>query len=227
MADFHAWMMPDRAYAGFIIKIGFPIALQSMLFTGISMVISRMVTVYGDMAVAVQKVGSQIETISWSTAEGFGAAINTFIAQNKGAGNNERIIKGYKCVLGITCIWGLFVTLLLVVFPEEIFGLFIHEEDLVPYGAAYLIIMGFSQIFMCVELTTSGAFSGLGKTIIPSAVGIIFTAARIPMAVVLTKTALGLDGIWWSISISSILKGIILFGCFAHFGVRLKQSCSK
>lgn len=46
-----------------------------MIFTGISMLIARMTSVYGDAAVVVQKVGSQIESISWMTADGFAAAV--------------------------------------------------------------------------------------------------------------------------------------------------------
>ncbi len=84
-------------------------------------------------------------------------------------------------------------------------------------GVSYLVILGFSQLFICIEITTSGAFQGLGRTLPPSLTGIILTAARIPMLLVLSKTALELDGIWWSISISSILKGIVLFLWFLFF----------
>ena len=44
-----------------IFRIGLPSAVQSMLFSGISMVIARLIAGWGDAAVAVQKVGSQIE----------------------------------------------------------------------------------------------------------------------------------------------------------------------
>ena len=84
-------------------------------------------------------------------------------------------------------------------------------------GVDYLVILGFSQLFMSVELTTAGAFSGFGRTLPPSVTSIIFTALRIPMALVLTGTALGLNGIWWSITISSIFKGVLLFIWFLFF----------
>ncbi|MNI58310.1 hypothetical protein D3C73_1134180 [compost metagenome] len=64
---------------------------------------------------------------------------------------------------------------------------------------------------MCVEITAAGAFNGFGKTTIPSVVSIVFTALRIPLALFLSKsTALGLDGVWWSISLSSFVKGILV-----------------
>lgn len=79
-------LKPQYIYAK-IIKIGLPTGLQSLCFTFISMVIARFIAGYGDVAIAVQKVGSQIESISWMSAEGFGNALNAFVAQNYGAGN--------------------------------------------------------------------------------------------------------------------------------------------
>ncbi len=63
---------------------------------------------------------------------------------------------------------------------------------------------------MTIEIATQGAFNGLGKTIPPSFVGILFNGLRIPAALILSSTSLGLNGVWWSISISSIFKGVVL-----------------
>lgn len=63
---------------------------------------------------------------------------------------------------------------------------------------------------MTFEIASRGAFNGLGRTIPPSVVGVIFNAVRIPLALILSSTSLGLDGIWWAITISSMLKGLVL-----------------
>lgn len=199
-----------------VVKIGFPTCVQNMLFTGISMIIARLVAGYGDAAVAVQKVGSQIESISWMTADGFAAAVNSFLAQNHGAGKYNRIPKGYYSAMKVVLVWGLFCTLLLILLPAPVFRLFITEADILPMGVDYLMILGVSQLFMSVEITTAGAFAGLGKTLPPSITSIVLTALRIPLAIALIQTPLGLNGIWWSITISSVLKGIILFLWFRH-----------
>lgn len=196
-----------------IFLIGLPTAVQSMLFSGISMVIARLIAGWGDAAVAVQKVGSQIESISWMSAEGYAAALNSFVAQNYGAGNAERVKKGYHVSMIVMLGWGIFCTIVLVFFPEIIFHIFIQEKEVLPMGVDYLRILGVSQLFMCLEITTAGAFNGLGKTVPPSIVGVVLTAARIPMAMILGNQ-LGLNGIWWAITISSIGKGICLYGWF-------------
>ena len=59
------------------------------------MLIGRIVASAGPIAIAVQKVGSQIESISWMTAGGFASALTAFVGQNYGAERNDRVIKGY------------------------------------------------------------------------------------------------------------------------------------
>jgi len=208
------------SYAGdlkALAAVGLPASVQSIIFTSISMVIARIISNFGEAAIAVQKIGTQIESVSWMISDGFSAAINSFIAQNYGAGNYHRIIRGYQKAMILAVIWGILCTVLLVVFPEPLFRFFLPEEDLVPMGVEYLRILGVSQLFMCIEITTAGAFAGLERTIPPSVEGVILTAGRIPLALVLITTPLLLNGIWWSITISSILKGIVLVTWFLLF----------
>lgn len=192
-----------------ILKIGFPSAVQTMIYSGISMIITRMVTAFGDTAIAVQRVGGQIESISWMTADGFAAAINSFVGQNYGAGQLKRVKDGYFTAVKINFVWGLFCSALLIFGAEPIFRIFIHEPEVVRNGMDYLKILGVSQMFMCEELLTVGAFSGLGKTMQASVISVLLTSARIPLALLLLGTPLGLNGIWWAITISSIVKGIV------------------
>ena len=207
----------DKPILSKIIKIGLPATVQGVMFTSISMTIGRIIAAWGETAIAVQKVGIQVESISYMAADGFAAATNSFIAQNYGAKQYNRSKHGYTTALIVMSLWGLLTTFILIVFPEPIFSIFISEIDVIPLGADYLRILGYSQFFMCIEILTSGSFSAYGKTLPPSLVSIIFTSLRIPMAIFLGSTALGLNGVWWSISLSSVFKGVILVTLFVIF----------
>lgn len=198
-----------------VCKYGIPTALQNCGFAFFAMIIGRIVASWGPIAIAVQKVGSQIEAISWMTAEGFAAALTAFVGQNYGANKWDRILKGYKATMFMACMVGIFSTILLVFFGKSIFSIFIPEEQAISAGATYLKILGYSQLFMCIEITTAGAFSGLGDTVTPSWVSIILTGLRIPIAIFLSSAIeLGINGVWWSISGTSIVKGILLIILF-------------
>ena len=208
-------------YFKILYKLGFPVAIQNALFTLISMAMGVIVASFGPVAVAVQKVGSQIESISWMSADGFASALSTFTGQNYGAYKFDRIDKGSKIGLIGAIIWGSITTVVLVFFGDVIFRAFINEQDAIIKGIDYLRILGYSQLFMCIEITTNGAFYGMGKTITPSIIGIIFTGLRVPLAMLLFNIELlGINGIWWSISSSSIIKGILLITLFTIMVVR-------
>lgn len=206
-----------ETYAG-IVRIGVPAAIQSMVYCFISMLITRLVSGFGPEAVAVSRVGGQIESISWNTAEGFSSAINSFCGQNYGAGEYDRIKKGYLFSLGACFLWGTAVLLCFVLLPAPISMIFFHEEAAIACSISYLIIIGFCEPFLMVEIVTEGALSGLGKTKLCSIISVILTALRIPLAYLFMRTALGLNGIWFALTLTSVLKGIIYMGTF--FAVR-------
>ena len=195
-------------------QIGIPSGIQDMTYCFISMILTRMVSGFGAEAIATQRVGGQIESISWHTADGFAAALNAFTAQNYGAGKMDRVKKGYRASLLTVGIWGLLVTAIFVFAPNTIARIFFHEPKAIAIAVSYLIIIGLSEAFLCVEITTIGAISGLGKTHLCSIISILFTSMRIPLAIVLGNTSLGLDGIWWALSSTTMIKGIIFTGTF-------------
>ncbi|MBI9064539.1 MAG: MATE family efflux transporter [Marinilabiliaceae bacterium] len=213
-----------------IFKLGLPVATESSLFAIFALILARLITKWGDVPIAVQSVGAQIEAISWMTSTGFATALGSFTGQNYGAGNWERIRKGYFTTIGIGVFLGIIVTVAFVVFGEEIFSLFLHEEESLQLGIVYLKILAVSQVFMILEIITRGAFNGIGKTIPPSVVGIFFTGMRVPAGYILSaERLLGMLGIWWAISLSSVFKGIVLMTwyllllCKAH----PQGSCKK
>ena len=202
------------SYLKGICQIGIPSGIQDMTYCFISMILTRMVSGFGAEALATQRVGGQIESISWHTADGFAAALNAFTAQNYGAGKMDRVKKGYRASLLTVGIWGLLVTAIFVFAPNTIARIFFYEPKAIAIAVSYLIIIGLSEAFLCVEITTIGAISGLGKTHLCSIISILFTSMRIPLAIVLGNTSLGLDGIWWALSSTTMIKGIIFTATF-------------
>lgn len=202
----------DFSYYKTLFVLGIPVALQNGLFTIFSMVMGVIVASFGPVAIAVQKVGSQIESISWNSCDGFAAALSSFVGQNYGAKKIDRINKSTKYALIGIFIWGSLTTAILVFLGEPIFRAFINEKDAILKGVDYLKILGYSQLFMCLEITVAGIFKGLGRTYIPSIIIAVLTGCRIPLAILLCRTEiLGLNGIWWSITLSSVVKGLLLF----------------
>lgn len=207
-----------RDFAQRIILLGLPVSVENALFSMFSLTLATLAARWGAVGVAVQSIGAQIEAISWMTAAGFSTALAAFSGQNYGAGKYDRIRQGYRLTLGIAGSIGLLAGVLFFVFNREIFGLFVKEAEAIVAGGDYLKILALSQLFMVTESVTAGAFNGTGHTTPPALTSIVFTGARIPVAYWLTTfPALGLNGIWWSITFSSILKGTLLPLWYLYF----------
>ncbi|MDO4534230.1 MAG: MATE family efflux transporter [Clostridium perfringens] len=190
-----------------IMKLGFPMATQRIIFTLVNIVIARIIAGFGDNAIAAQKIGLQIESVSYMVIGGLNGAISGFTGQNFGAEKYDRVNHGYKTTLKIGTIYSIGITIVFIVFSKQLAGVFVNDNSTVIMASNYLRILGVSQFFSMIEMVSNGVFTGIGKPKIPAIISIIFTTARIPIALSLIGY-LGLDGIWLSFAVSSMLKGI-------------------
>lgn len=190
-----------------ICVLGIPMSFQRVLFTLINIVLARIIGGFGANAIAAQKIGLQIESITYMVIGGLHGAISSFVGQNFGAGKYNRIKEGYKTALKLGILYSLMMVFVFVFLNRPIIKLFISENETIIIAADYLRIVAFSQIFSTIETISNGTFTGIGLPKIPSIISIVFTALRVPMALMLVGR-FGVNGVWMSISISSILKGI-------------------
>ena len=143
------------------------------------------------------------------------------MAQNYAARKMQRATRAFRHTLLMLGALGVVVTVAFVGLGEEIFALFVQEQEAYLAGGNYLMILGFSQLFMMLEITTQGMFNGLGRTTPPAIVSIFFNTLRIPLALFL-GARIGVTGVWWAITITSLFKGSILF--FWYLALRRKRS---
>lgn len=196
-----------------IVRLGFPMAFQRILFTIVNIILAKIIAIFGTNSIAAQKIGLQIESITYMVIGGLNGAISSFTGQNFGANKFKRIKQGYYTALLLGIIYSMIMSIVFIVFKEPIIRLFIREENTILIASGYLQAVAFSQSFSTIEMVSNGFFTGLGMPKIPATISIVFTVLRIPMALILMKV-LGITGIWWSIAISSILKGIAAYSIY-------------
>ena len=204
-------LLRDRRLWKEIIQIGTPSSLRSMLYCMYSMILTRFVTGFGSEAIAVMRLGGQIESVTWNAADGFASAMNSFTGQNYGAGKIDRIRKGYRFSFWAVAGWGSLITAIFLLFPGPIAKLFFFEETAIAICVRYLIIVGLCEPFMAIEILSEGTINGFGDTLISSLISILLTGARIPLAYLLMRMGLGLDSILLALTSTSIAKGFIMY----------------
>ncbi len=88
-------------------KLAVPIMASSFLGTLYNITDMAWIGLLGSRSVAGVGVGGQIESISWNTADGFGAALNAFVGQNYGAGKKGRNPQRLYCRMALCCDMGI------------------------------------------------------------------------------------------------------------------------
>ena len=192
-----------------ILKWVTPISIESFLFTFLTMIVATLVASYGAGAMAASRVGSQIESLNWLIAGGFGSALTAFTGQNFGAGKWKRIHRGFRISSSLMACWGAVVAAVLVFGGRALLGIFIPNNPVVvDIGAQYMRILAIIQIPSCLEGVAAGAFRGQGKTVPPSISSGTTNALRVVLAFLLTRfTSLGLNGIWIALAAGGGVRG--------------------
>lgn len=202
----------QKKYATRILKLGLPVAMLNAFFAIINSFMARTASTFGGhIGLMTLTAGGQVEAIAWNTSQGFSTALGTFVSQNFAARKKSRIKKAYHITLSMTATFGLLCTLLFIFFGSEIFSLIVPEQAAYTSGGDFLRIDGYSMILMMVEITMQGLFYGTGRTVPPAIISITANILRIPLAILFTSLGFGVNGVWWAISISSMLKGITAF----------------
>ena len=133
------------------------------------------------------------------------------VGQNRGARQADRAEqaawRSVRLVSYVTITMGILMFLI----PEYLVRIFINDPEVVRIGAFFLRILSISQFFMGLEIVLEGAFSGAGNTIPPMCTSIPLSFARIPLAYVLAyNCSMGIQGVWWAISMTSIIRGTLI-----------------
>ncbi|MCL2165421.1 MAG: MATE family efflux transporter [Oscillospiraceae bacterium] len=203
--------LPDRGKIWQIVHWALPISIESGLFCILTMAVGRLIAGFGSEALAVHRVATQIEALSWLVGSGFGSAVTAFVGQNYGARKWDRISSGFRISSAVMFAWGCIITFTLYFGGYILFSLFLPEIELRNMGAVYLKVLAFCQLPACLEAVGAGFFRGIGRTIPPSSVSIGSNILRVPVSYWFASM-LGLYGVWWALSATAMLRGVVNYG---------------
>ena len=193
-----------------ILKWGVPVAAESLLFTLLFMLVTRLVASFGSGTIAAHQVGMQVESLSFMIGGGVASAITAFIGQNYGAKKWGRLRDTVRAASIFMACYGIVITAVLFFFAEPLVSLFLTEPDSIRIGGDYLRILAAAQFLFCLEGVAAGSFRGRGLTMYPTIVSISSNIVRVFVCYALATTALGISGIWWGIVIAMTMKSVWL-----------------
>ena len=181
------------------LRLGLPSGVQQMLFSIGNMALQFLVNSYGTSAMAAFGAGLRIENFISLPIMNLGSAVSTFVAQNIGAGENQRVKKGIRESIKMTLVLAVTVIALILLFRENLIALFNTDKDVIKIGSSYLFIIGPFFLFIGTSFVLSSAMKGAGDSMFALISSIVsLWLGRLPASYMLSKF-FGTDGIWMGI----------------------------
>ncbi len=175
---------------------------QSVMNFGILMV-QGLVNSFGSTIMAAFAAAVKIDTFAYLPVQDFGNAFSTFVAQNYGAGNHDRIKKGTKQAFAISIIFSLIISGIVFLLAPWLMQIFVSasETDVISAGVVYLRVEGAFYCGIGCLFLLYGYYRAIKKAGMSVVLTILSLGTRVLLAYVLSATKIGVVGIWMAIPI--------------------------
>lgn len=150
-----------------IVRIGLPAGIQNMVISLSNVIMQSGINSFGKKAMAGFGAYMKIDGFNILPVLSFSMAVTTFVGQNFGAGNKERMKKGMWVTLVMGLIYTIVTGVLLLVFASQIVGLFNKDAQVIRYGV--LATRYFCPFYFILSILhgLAGTVRGTGRTIPP------------------------------------------------------------
>lgn len=191
---------------------------QSVMNFGILMV-QGLVNSFGTGVMAAFAAAVKIDSFAYMPVQDFGNAFSTFIAQNFGAKQRERIKRGIRGAIGITTLFCLSISAIIFIFAQPLMRLFVsaEETEIIAIGVEYLRVEGSFYVGIGYLFLLYGFYRAVRKPGMSVVLTVFSLGTRVALAYALAAIpAIGVHGIWWSIPIGWALADIVGVWYYLH-----------
>ncbi len=195
---------------------------QSVMNLGI-LLVQGLVNSFGGTVMAAFAAAVKIDAFAYLPVQDFGNAFSTFIAQNYGARNRERIRAGLKGAVLLSVLFSLAVSAAVFVFARPLMGLFVSTGDpaILAEGVGYLRIEGSFYCGIGCLFLLYGLYRALEKPGMSVVLTVISLGTRVALAYLLSSIPMfGVTGTWWSVPIGWFLADLT---GFLYYRLRKRQ----
>ncbi len=220
------WLLPKREDCHWekegllsICSLSFLTCLQQSIMNFGILMVQGLVNSFGTAIMAAFAAAVKIDSFAYMPVQDFGNAFSTFVAQNYGAGKDDRIRKGVKSAVLTSSLFCLFVSGLVFLFANELMQIFIDasQTEIVREGVRYLRIEGSCYIGIGILFLLYGYYRAINKPLLSVILTIASLGIRVLLAYILSAIPqIGVTGIWVSVPIGWALADLIGFAAMRN-----------
>lgn len=193
-----------------IIKLGLPTGIQQGIVSLSNVIVQSYVNVFGSSVMAGYSASIRIDGFVNLPLQSFNMAITTFVAQNIGAKNFDRVKKGTRITMFMTLTVIAIISILLYFYGENAIAVFNNEHDVVKAGRLIQLTFIPFYIFLPITQIYSGTLKGIGKTVEPTIIMIFnFVILRQIYLAIITKIIFSITFVFLGWALTWITSAIM------------------
>lgn len=156
------WLVFDARLLKKTIAYGWASAMQQATVQMGKIAIQALVNTMGVSVAAAFAVVNRIDDFAITPEQNIAHAMTALMAQNKGAGKNDRMREGFRCGMILELVYGAAVMLICLGFARSLMSLFVKDEEVIGHGVVYLHLIAVMYILPAITNSLQGFFRGIG-----------------------------------------------------------------
>lgn len=156
------WLVFDARFLKKTIAYGWASAMQQATVQMGKIAIQALVNTMGVSVAAAFAVVNRIDDFAITPEQNIAHAMTALMAQNKGAGKNDRMREGFRCGMILELVYGAAVMLICLGFARPLMSLFVKDEEVIGHGVVYLHLIAVMYILPAITNSLQGFFRGIG-----------------------------------------------------------------
>jgi putative MATE family efflux protein len=202
----------DRHITSLVFKIGLPSIIQQSLVSISSMFVTSFVNSFGSAATNAFGAVGRVDMLAFMPAMSMSMAVSTLTGQNLGAHKPERVKDIFKWGVIMTSSITVLISLIAIFLSRIILIMFGLGNDaaVMRIGITYLRLVGTCYMFFGIMFVSNGVINGAGHTLVTMSFTLLaLWLVRVPFSWLLSKTSLGITGIWVAVALSYLVVMIV------------------
>lgn len=189
------------------------LALPSVLITALNGILATV----SEQGILILGIYYKLQTFLYLTTNGFVQGMRPLVGYNYGAKEYKRVKKIIMDVLLLSSVVMVVGTLICVVNPQLLMGLYTTNQKTIELGSVALRIISAGFIISGISCTITGALEGLGKGLPSLMISLLrYIIIMIPSAFILTKI-MGVNGVWMAFPVTEVISAILSFVIYKRF----------
>ena len=210
----------DKAVIGKILKLGSPVALQDLLVSLSFLAIIAIANAMGTIASAGVGVAEKLCAFVMLVPSAYMQSMSAFVAQNIGAGREDRARKALLCGILSSFAAGLLMGWAAFFHGDVLAGLFAEDGAVIAAAWEYLKAYAIDCLLTSFLFCFIGYFNGCGRTLFVMVQGFVGALGiRLPVAFLMSHVSPGsLFHLGLSTPASTVVQILLCLGAFLYFG---------